>query len=66
MSEKISNSANPETRGTSPVQFFEDTSGPPPAGTKATPRPVDRPREVSEDDLSKPATSPELEPGKSE
>jgi hypothetical protein len=46
MNEHISYQANPETRGTSPIQFFEADGGDPPAGTKATPRPADRPREL--------------------
>jgi hypothetical protein len=37
---------NPETRGTLPIQFFDVKGDDPPAGTKATPRPVDRPREL--------------------
>jgi hypothetical protein len=36
--------SNPETRGTGPVEFFEDTSGDPPPGAMATPRPTERPR----------------------
>jgi hypothetical protein len=46
MSDPLSYQANPETRGTAPVQFFEADGGAPPAGTKATPRPPGRPREV--------------------
>jgi hypothetical protein len=46
MNEPISYQANPETRGTAPVQFFEADDRAPPAGTKATPRPSDRPREL--------------------
>ena len=46
MSEHLSYQANPETRGTMPVQFFEADSGAPSTGTKATPRPADRPREL--------------------
>jgi hypothetical protein len=46
MSDHISYQANPETRGTAPVQFFEADGGAPPAGTRATPRPADRPREL--------------------
>jgi hypothetical protein len=46
MSHQISYQPNPETRGAEPVQFFEADGGAPPAGTKATPRPSDRPREV--------------------
>ncbi len=49
MNNPISYQPNPETRGTSPVQFFEADGGPPPAGTKATPRTADRPREVPAD-----------------
>ncbi len=46
MSEPDSFPPNPETRGTVPVQFFEADDGAPSAGTKATPRPADRPREL--------------------
>jgi len=46
MNHHISYQGNDETRGTFPVQFFEDAGGPPPPDTKATPRPVDRPREL--------------------
>jgi hypothetical protein len=46
MNEHISYQANSETRGTVPIQFFEADGGDPQAGTKATPRPVDRPREL--------------------
>jgi hypothetical protein len=46
MSDHLSYQSNPETRGTAPVQFFEADSGAPPAGTKATPRPAGRPREL--------------------
>ena len=66
MDEKISYKANPETRGTSPVQFFDDASGPPPAGTKARPRPPDRPREVPADEPSTPTTPPKPESEQSE
>lgn len=45
MNDHISYEANPETRGTAPVQFFEAGGGAP-VGTKATPRPADRPRVV--------------------
>jgi hypothetical protein len=38
--------ANPETRGTLTIQFFEIESDDTLAGTKATPRPLDRPREI--------------------
>jgi hypothetical protein len=51
MSDPLSHQANPETRGTVPVQFFEADGGAPPPGSKATPRPADRPREL-------PASSP--------
>jgi hypothetical protein len=44
MNDQISFQANAETRGTVPVQFFEAAGGDVPAGTKATPRPADRPR----------------------
>jgi hypothetical protein len=46
MNEPISYQANPETRSTAPIQFFEADDNAPPAGTKATPRPPERPREV--------------------
>jgi hypothetical protein len=46
MSDHPSYQANPETQGTVPVQFFEADGRAPPAGTKATPRPADRPREL--------------------
>jgi hypothetical protein len=46
MNDKISYQANPETRGTAPIQFFDAEGGEAPAGTKATPRPSDRPREL--------------------
>lgn len=52
MSDHLPNPASPETRGTVPVQFFEADGGPPPAGTRATPRPADRPRVVPPGDLS--------------
>jgi hypothetical protein len=46
MNDPLAYQANPETRGTAPVLIFEDDGGLPPVGTKATPRPPDRPREV--------------------
>jgi hypothetical protein len=46
MSDPLSSRANPEIRGTAPVQFFKADGGAPPAGTQATPRPPGRPREV--------------------
>lgn len=46
MNDHVSYEANPETRGSAPVQFFEAEGSPPPVGTKATPRPADRPREL--------------------
>ena len=46
MSDAISYQANPETRGTGPIQFFEASSGDLPPGTRATPRPANRPREL--------------------
>jgi hypothetical protein len=46
MNEPISYQANAETRCTAPIQFFEADDGAPPVGTKATPRPPDRPREL--------------------
>jgi hypothetical protein len=52
MSDHLSHQANPETRGTAPVQFFEADSSAPPPGTKATPRPADRPRELPRGGLS--------------
>jgi hypothetical protein len=54
MNDQISFQANAETRGTVPVQFFEAAGGDVPAGTKATSRPADRPRE-----LPPPATVPD-------
>jgi hypothetical protein len=50
MSDPISYQANPETRGTVPGQFFEADGGLATAGTKATPRPTGRPRELPPDD----------------
>jgi hypothetical protein len=52
MSDHLCYQANPETRGTAPVQLFENDSGAPPPGTKATPRPADRPREFPPGDVS--------------
>jgi hypothetical protein len=49
MSDQFSYQPNSETRGTTPIQFFEADGGAPPAGTKATPRPSDRPRELPPD-----------------
>ncbi|SRR5581483_8565486 len=49
MSDQISYQGNAETRGSAPVQFFEDAGAPPRAGARATPRPADRPREVPPD-----------------
>jgi hypothetical protein len=46
MSDHLSYQANAETRGTAPVQFFDAGGGVPPPGTKATPRPAGRPREL--------------------
>jgi hypothetical protein len=46
MSDHLSYQSNPETRGMAPVQFFEADSGSPPPGTRATPRPAGRPREL--------------------
>jgi len=46
MNDQISFQPNAETRGTVPVQFFEAAGGDVPAGTKATPRPAGRPREL--------------------
>jgi hypothetical protein len=46
MNDPVSYQPNPETYGTAPLYVFEDDSSAPPAGTKATPRPADRPREV--------------------
>jgi hypothetical protein len=52
MSDHLSYQANPETRGTVPVQVFENDSGAPPPGTRATPRPANRPRELPSGDLA--------------
>jgi hypothetical protein len=52
MSDSTAYHANPETRGTAPGQFFEADGGPATAGTKATPRPTGRPRELPPDDSS--------------
>jgi hypothetical protein len=46
MNDSISYQANPETRGTGPIQFFEAGAADLPSGTKATSRPADRPREL--------------------
>src|SRR5438034_10414082 len=46
MKSHISFQANSETRGTASIQSFEADGSEPPAGTKATARPSDRPREV--------------------
>jgi hypothetical protein len=46
MNDPITYQGNDATRGAAPVQFFEAAGELPPAGTKATPRPEDRPREV--------------------
>ncbi len=46
MNEHVSYQGNPETRGTAPILFFDAADELPPAGTKATPRPADRPREA--------------------
>jgi hypothetical protein len=46
MNDHISFHVNPETRGSMPVHFFEADGGDIPPGTKATPRPADRPREL--------------------
>jgi hypothetical protein len=46
MSDHLSYQANPETRGTVAIQFFEADGGTPPPGTQATPRPPDQPREL--------------------
>jgi hypothetical protein len=45
MNDHLSNEANPQTRGSTPVQFFESAGPIPAIGTKATPRPADRPRQ---------------------
>jgi hypothetical protein len=52
MRDHLSYQSNPETRGTVPVQLFENDRGIPPSGTKATPRPAGRPRELPSGDLS--------------
>jgi hypothetical protein len=49
MSDRRPCGSNPETRGTAPVVFFEADGVPPPTGTKASPRPVGRPRELPPD-----------------
>jgi hypothetical protein len=46
MNEPLSYQDSPETRGTAPIQFFESDEVAPPVGTKATPRPTERPREL--------------------
>jgi hypothetical protein len=46
MSDRISYRPNAETQGTTPLQVFETDGSTPPTGTKATPRPADRPRQV--------------------
>jgi hypothetical protein len=46
MSNQVSFQSNAETRGTVPIQFFEAEDRHVPPGTKATPRPLDRPREL--------------------
>jgi hypothetical protein len=46
MSDDLSSHANPQTRGTVPVQLFEAGACPVPPGTKATPRPPGRPRQL--------------------
>jgi hypothetical protein len=55
MNNDISYQGNPQTRGTAPFQVFEVDGEIPPPGTKATPRPADRPRDVP---LSDPTLSP--------
>jgi len=55
MSDHLSYQANPETRGTATVQLFENDRGALPPGTKSTPRPADRPRELPPGDLSSPS-----------
>jgi hypothetical protein len=46
MNDDIRYEPNAETHGTAPIQFFEADGSAPPAGTKATRRPADRPREL--------------------
>lgn len=46
MSDLVPYQANPETRGTVPVQFFEAGAGAAAAGMQPTPRPANRPREL--------------------
>jgi hypothetical protein len=46
MSDHLTHQSNTQTQSTVPVQFFETDAGVPTAGTKATPRPPDRPREL--------------------
>jgi hypothetical protein len=55
MNDHISYDGNPETQGTAPLQSFEADNQAPPAGTKATPRPAGRPRELPPEESS-PAT----------
>jgi hypothetical protein len=52
MSDHLSYQANPQTRGTVGIQFFEADNVVPPPGTQATPRPAGRPRELPPTDLS--------------
>jgi hypothetical protein len=52
MSDRLSYQANPQTRGTVAIQFFEADGSTPPPGTQATPRPADRPRELPPTDHS--------------
>jgi hypothetical protein len=52
MSDNLSQHANPRTRSMVPVQFFEADGNAPPPGTKATPRPKGRPRELPVDGRS--------------
>ncbi len=52
MSDHLSYQANPQTRNTAPVQFFEAENVAPLPDTKATLRPADRPRELPAAGLS--------------
>jgi hypothetical protein len=42
---------NPETHGTTPIQFFEADDGPASPDTKPSDRPADRPRELPPADI---------------
>ncbi len=55
MNDHLPYQANPETRGTEQVQFFESHGDAPQPGTKATPRPAGRHRELPPGSPSPPA-----------